>query len=105
MVSSDEGSICTNLRLERHDLLGFVDLGHDSKTVTVVLCGLCDAMRSKFEGSKASGCDQSLHTEFSLLGRNILLDAKNKFGADTMLNISIDVYHVEHARVDTENRA
>ena len=44
-----------------------------------------------------------MHTEFSLLGRDILLDTKNKFGSDTMLNISIDVYHVEHARVDAEN--
>ena len=73
--------------------------------MTVVPCGLCDAIGSRFERSKASGCDQSMHTKFSLLGRDILPDTKNKFGSDTMLNISIDVYHVEHARVDAENEA
>ena len=57
LVSSDEGSICTNLRLDKHSLLGFVDLGHDSEAVTIVLCGLCNAMGSKFKRSKASGCD------------------------------------------------
>ena len=66
---------------------------------------LCDAIGSKFERSKASGCDQSVHAEFSLLGRDILLATKNKFGFDTMLNISIDAYDVEHARVDAENEA
>ena len=65
----------------------------------------CDAIGSKFERSKVSGCDQSVHAEFSLLGRDILLATKNEFGFDTMLNISIDAYHVEHAKVDAENEA
>ena len=65
----------------------------------------CDAIGSKFERSKASGCDQSVHTKFSLLGRDIFLTTKNKFGSNAMLNISIDAYHVEHARVDAENEA
>lgn len=41
LVSSDEGSICTNKRLDKHGLLGLLDFGHDSETVTVVPRGLC----------------------------------------------------------------
>lgn len=86
-------------------MLGLLDFGHDSETVTVVPRGLCEAIGSKFERSKASGCDQSVHKKFSLLGRDILLATKNEFGSNAMLNISIDVYHVEHVRVDAENEA
>lgn len=46
-----------------------------------------------------------MHKKFSLLGRYILLATKNEFGSNAMLNISIDVYHVEHVRVDAENEA
>lgn len=68
------------MNLDRHNLLGFMDLGHNSEAATMVPWNLYDAVESISKGSKASGYDQFVHAESSLLGlnRDILHKAKNE---------------------------
>lgn len=57
-----------------------MNIGHGSEVTMVVPWNLYDVVESMFKGSKASGSDQFMHVESSLLGLNkdVFLEAKKE---------------------------